>query len=149
MNNFYLYRPQDQNLFSLIPWDKSETFRDGPAYPIFHNIYDVPGADQKPPGDQGPRLRRSQEPLFRHAARMRAGHVGGRGRRLRLMRADGWSARSIASTSRSADAALADTEKPYTNEQFTAGRRGDEGVRARAPGVRQQRGRQGTAAAAS
>jgi hypothetical protein len=26
----------------MIPWDKSEAFRDGPEYPIFHNLYDVP-----------------------------------------------------------------------------------------------------------
>jgi spore coat protein H len=41
MNNFYIYRPQGSNQFTIIPWDKSETFKDGPTYPIFHNIYDV------------------------------------------------------------------------------------------------------------
>jgi spore coat protein CotH len=42
MNNFYLYRFQNQNLHTLIPWDKSEAFRDGPSYPILHNLNDVP-----------------------------------------------------------------------------------------------------------
>ena len=42
MNNFYLYRFQNLNLHTLIPWDKSEAFRDGPAYPILHNLNDVP-----------------------------------------------------------------------------------------------------------
>ncbi len=41
MNNFYIYRPQNSTTFKIIPWDKSETFKDGPGYPIFHNIYDV------------------------------------------------------------------------------------------------------------
>jgi len=41
-NNLYLYRFQNQNLHTMIPWDKSEAFRDGPEYPIFHNLYDVP-----------------------------------------------------------------------------------------------------------
>jgi hypothetical protein len=41
-NNFYLYRFQNQNLHTLIPWDKSEAFRDGPTYPILHNVNDVP-----------------------------------------------------------------------------------------------------------
>ena len=36
------YRFQNQNLHTMIPWDKSEAFRDGPEYPIFHNLYDVP-----------------------------------------------------------------------------------------------------------
>jgi len=46
MNNFYMYRYQNQNLHKLIPWDKSEAFKDGPTYPIFHNIYDVPESNR-------------------------------------------------------------------------------------------------------
>jgi hypothetical protein len=41
MNNFYIYNYKAQNTFTIIPWDKSEAFKDGPSYPIFHNIYDV------------------------------------------------------------------------------------------------------------
>jgi len=46
MNNFYLYRYQNQNLYKIIPWDKSEAFKDGPTYPIFHNIYDAPESNR-------------------------------------------------------------------------------------------------------
>lgn len=41
MNNFYLYRLQNQRLHVLIPWDKSETMRDR-TLSIFHNVDDVP-----------------------------------------------------------------------------------------------------------
>jgi hypothetical protein len=46
MNNFYLYRHGGQNMHTIIPWDKSETFKDGPGYPLLHNINDVPEADR-------------------------------------------------------------------------------------------------------
>jgi len=41
MNNFYFYRLENRELFRFIPWDKSEAFKDGPRYDIWHNI-DVP-----------------------------------------------------------------------------------------------------------
>jgi spore coat protein CotH len=40
-NNFYLYRFDNKSLLQFIAWDKSETFKDGPDYPIYHNIYDI------------------------------------------------------------------------------------------------------------
>jgi len=46
MNNFYLYRFDNQKLFTFIAWDKSEAFRGGVDYSIFHNITDVP-AEQR------------------------------------------------------------------------------------------------------
>ena len=46
MNNFYLYRFDGQKLFAFIEWDKSEAFKGGIAYPIFHNITDVPDAQR-------------------------------------------------------------------------------------------------------
>jgi spore coat protein CotH len=42
MNNFYWYNWTNTNLFTWIPWDKSEAFKAGPFLPIFHNITDVP-----------------------------------------------------------------------------------------------------------
>ena len=45
-NNFYLYRFENKNLFTFIAWDKSNAFIDGPEYPIWHNIYDVPEANR-------------------------------------------------------------------------------------------------------
>ena len=41
MNNFYLYRFQNRNLFIIIPWDKSQALS-SPTYSIWHNIRDVP-----------------------------------------------------------------------------------------------------------
>ena len=41
-NNFYFYRFENKNVFTFIAWDKSNAFMDGPKYPIWHNIYDVP-----------------------------------------------------------------------------------------------------------
>ena len=41
-NNFYLYRFANKNLFTFIPWDKSNTFWESPSYSIFHNITDGP-----------------------------------------------------------------------------------------------------------
>lgn len=42
MNNLYLYRPADSTRFSMIPWDKSQTFSDGPTRSIWRNITDQP-----------------------------------------------------------------------------------------------------------
>jgi spore coat protein CotH len=41
-NNFYLFRPNLANRFTFVPWDKSNTFWDGPQYWIFRNIKDGP-----------------------------------------------------------------------------------------------------------
>jgi hypothetical protein len=46
MNNFYMYRLDNQNRFVFIPWDKSESFLAGPATSIWHNITDVPDAQK-------------------------------------------------------------------------------------------------------
>jgi hypothetical protein len=46
MNNFYVYRFDNQKLFAFIEWDKSEAFNGGAAYPILHNINDVPAEQQ-------------------------------------------------------------------------------------------------------
>ncbi len=41
-NNFYLYRFEKKNLFTFMPWDKSNTFWESPEYWIFRNIKDGP-----------------------------------------------------------------------------------------------------------
>jgi len=38
VNNFYWYHWENSNLFTWIPWDKSEAFKVGPEYDIFHNF---------------------------------------------------------------------------------------------------------------
>ena len=46
MNNFYFYRFDNTKLFTFIPWDKSEAFKNGVESGIFHNISDVPSSAQ-------------------------------------------------------------------------------------------------------
>ncbi len=41
-NNFYFYRFENKNLYQFLPWDKSNTFWESPAYSIFRNIEDGP-----------------------------------------------------------------------------------------------------------
>ncbi len=41
MNNYYLYRFASENLFRFVYWDKSEAFKDGPSYSIWHNHLDA------------------------------------------------------------------------------------------------------------
>ncbi|HUR32410.1 MAG TPA: CotH kinase family protein [Vicinamibacterales bacterium] len=46
INNFYVYRFDNQKRFQMIPWDKSEAFKAGPESSIFHNLTDVPDAQR-------------------------------------------------------------------------------------------------------
>jgi len=39
-NNFYIYRFVNTNKFTILPWDKSNTFWESPAYSILRNIED-------------------------------------------------------------------------------------------------------------
>jgi hypothetical protein len=41
-----LYRFSNSHRFVILPWDKSEAFKPGYDYHIFHNITDVPETDQ-------------------------------------------------------------------------------------------------------
>ena len=118
MNNFYMHRLPGQTLFNLIPWDKSEAFRDGPTYPIFHNIYDVPDALRNRLIIRAlayEDLRNVYFDTLLECARLTSelsAETPGDTR--------GWMEREIERQfNQIRDAALADTEKPYTNEQFT------------------------------
>jgi spore coat protein CotH len=42
MNNFYFYRFENTKRFTFIAWDKSEAFKSGSQYSIFHNVTDTP-----------------------------------------------------------------------------------------------------------
>lgn len=46
INNFYVYRFDNQKRFHMIPWDKSEAFKAGADSSIFHNLNDVPDAQR-------------------------------------------------------------------------------------------------------
>lgn len=45
VNNFYFYRFEKRNLSTIIPWDKSEAFKDTAEHSIWYNI-DVSGSQQ-------------------------------------------------------------------------------------------------------
>jgi spore coat protein CotH len=118
MNNFYMHRPKNQTLFNLIPWDKSEAFRDGATYPIFHNIYDVPEALRNRLIIRALAYEDLRDVYFEtllECARLTAelpAETPGDTR--------GWMEREIERQyNQIRDAALADPEKPYSNEQFT------------------------------
>jgi hypothetical protein len=117
MNNFYLHRLQNQNLFTLIPWDKSEAFRD-PIYPIFHNIYDVPDANRNRLAIRAlayDDLRNLYLDTLLECARVSSELAD-----MTPPDARGWMEREVdREHEQIRDTALADTEKPYTNEQFT------------------------------
>ncbi len=114
MNNFYLYRFNNQKLFTLIAWDKSEGFQAGPTSSIFHNINDVPDAQLNRLvtralsfGD----LYNTFLDALLECARSAAETVAGDSR--------GWMEREIQKEyAQIRDAARADTEKPYSNDAF-------------------------------
>jgi hypothetical protein len=116
MNNFYLHRFENRNLFTFIAWDKSEAFKSGSSYSILHNISDVPSSQQN-------RLMRrvvSYPDLYslyldtlleceRSADEPENGTAAG----------SGWLEREIQREYQQVrDAALADPVKPFTNEDF-------------------------------
>jgi spore coat protein CotH len=119
MNNFFLYRPEFSNQFSLIVWDKSQAFVDGPGYPIWHNITDVPEANRNrlmSRALESPDLRSLYLETLLEAGRLAsetAIDVPGE--------TCGWLEREIERGYRLiAPSVLADTLKPYTNEEFEA-----------------------------
>jgi hypothetical protein len=107
MNNFYLYRLESGTLSTFIPWDKSEAFKSGPAHPIWYNISDVPSWLRNRLMDRAiavPELRTLYlDTLVATAQAATPAWLEAEiGRGYQQIRA----------------AALADTVKPFTNEQF-------------------------------
>jgi hypothetical protein len=123
MNNFYLYRLPNEKLFTIIPWDKSETFRDGPTYSIFHNIYDVPESIRNRLAIRAlayDDLRNLYLDTLLDAARVMS-EVPAADPAPATPETRGWMEQEIdRQYLQIRDAALADPQKPYTNEQFTA-----------------------------
>jgi spore coat protein CotH len=120
MNNFFMYRPEFSNQFRLIVWDKSQAFVMGQAYPIWHNITDVPQANRNRLMNralESPDLRALYLDTLLEAGRVarevspdaRAGDTRG------------WLEREIdRAYALIAPSVLADTLKPYTNDEFVA-----------------------------
>jgi len=108
-NNFYLYRPQHQNRFTIIPWDKSHAFAAAPTLSVWHNITDVPAENRNRLMtrllDQ-PDLRTMYLDFLEETARA----------------ATGWLERELdRQLAQIRDAALADTLSPFTQAEFLEG----------------------------
>ena len=118
MNNFFMYRPELSNQFRLIVWDKSQAFVQGPAYPIWHNITDVPEVNRNRLMNRAmeyPDLRALYLDTLLEAGRA-ASEVP-----LDTLPGDtrGWLEREIdRAYALIAPSVLADTLKPYTNDEF-------------------------------
>jgi spore coat protein CotH len=112
-NNFYLYRFAGSTRFTLIPWDKSHAFSHV-DYSIFHNLTDIPVELRNRVMARAltyPDLyARYLDALVECAAiaEEREGETG-----------PGWLSREIERVYKQIhEAALADSFKPFTNEQF-------------------------------
>jgi spore coat protein CotH len=113
MNNFYLYRPADQHLHVLIPWDKSETMHDR-ALSIFHNVDDVPEPMQNRLMSRAMAFS-DLSTLYLDTLQACAESAG----ELIPNDARGWMEREVdREYAQIREAALTDPDKTYTNEQF-------------------------------
>jgi spore coat protein CotH len=120
MNNFFMYRPELSNQFWLIVWDKSQAFVMGQAYPIWRNITDVPEANRNRLMNralESPDLRALYLDTLLEAGRVaREVPPGAPAGDMR-----GWLEREIdRAYALIAPSVLADTLKPYTNDEFVA-----------------------------
>jgi hypothetical protein len=117
VNNFYLYRFDNQKRFSFIAWDKSEAFQAGPESSIFHNVNDVADAEKNRLMTRVlsfPDLYSQFLDVLLQCARSAAEPDPADAR--------GWLEREVDKEYRQIrDAALADTNKPYSNEAFEQG----------------------------
>ena len=117
VNNFYLYRFDNQKRFAFIAWDKSEAFQAGPTSSILHNINDVPDAQKNKLMTRVlsfTDLHNQFLDTLLECARVAAEPAAGDAR--------GWLEREVDREYRQIrDAALADTEKPYSNDAFEQG----------------------------
>jgi spore coat protein CotH len=114
VNNFYLYRFDNQKRFQFIPWDKSEAFKAPADSSIFHNLSDVPDAQRNRLMMRVlsfPNLYNQFLDTLTQVANSAAEPGDGDTR--------GWLEREIQKEyAQVRDAARADTEKPYSNDEF-------------------------------
>lgn len=120
MNNFFMYRSDFSNQFKLIVWDKSQAFVDGAAYPIWHNISDVPDVNRNR------LMARAME--YADLRNLYLDTLLEAGRSASEVPIDtlpgdtrGWMEREIdRAHALISPSVLTDTLKPYTNEEFQA-----------------------------
>ena len=115
MANFYFYRFQNTKLFTFIAWDKSNAFTD-PAFSIWRNITDVPTSQQNRLLTRALSYRDLYDlyldTLMECVSSASAQETGSADTR-------GWLEREVEREyAQVRDAALSDTDKPFTNDQF-------------------------------
>jgi spore coat protein CotH len=117
INNFYWYRFENKTRFVWIPWDKSEAFKSGWDLAIFHNILDGPVEKRN-------RLSRRAMDL-RDVQGMYLDRLLDVAKSVRELDAANpadtrnWMEREIQKEyDQIKDLVYADTQKPFTNEQF-------------------------------
>ncbi|MGE3958132.1 MAG: CotH kinase family protein [Vicinamibacterales bacterium] len=108
VNNFYVYRYNNQKRFQMIPWDKSEAFKAPVDSSVFHNLTDVP-----------------EEQRNRLVSRMLsypelyALYLDTLDAIATSVSEGGWLEQEIQREyAQVRDAARADTQKPYSNDDF-------------------------------
>jgi len=108
INNFYVYRYNNQKKFQLIPWDKSEAFKAGPESNIFHNLNDVPDA-----------VRNRFMTRVLSFPDLYAKYLDTLDAIADSAASGNWMEQEVQKEyGQIRDAALADTTKPYTNDEF-------------------------------
>jgi hypothetical protein len=115
MNNAYLYRTDGTTRFVFIPWDKSEAFKGGSDFGIFHNIADVAPANRNRLMARllaFPDLRAAYLDMLMQVVRSA-------GEPIPDASGPGWLEREIQREyAQVRESALADPKKPFTNEEF-------------------------------
>jgi spore coat protein H len=114
VNNFYLYRSVNRNLFTFIGWDKSEAFKGGPTRSIWQNILNTPTNRQNRLVARTLAYRDLYDyflDMLMECVRLASEPTEGDGR--------GWLEREIEREYQQIrDAAIADPDKPYTADDF-------------------------------
>ena len=118
MNNYYINRFNNRTLFALIAWDKSEAFKGGKDYSVMRNILDGPLRGKNVLLNRMLGLSDVYNTYLdalieaaKSAAEPAAGATGG----------PGWMEREIQREyAQIRDAARADPQKQFTNDQFEA-----------------------------
>ena len=108
INNFYVYRFNNQKRFQMIPWDKSEAFKATADSSIFHNLNDVPDAQKN---RLMARILSFPELYAKYLDTLQA---------IANAAADGnWLEQEVQREyAQIRDAARADTQKPFSNDDF-------------------------------
>lgn len=108
LNNFYLYRFRSNRISTFVPWDKSEAFKSGPFHSVVWNVDDIPAQARNRLMDRAMTVQELRDLYFDTllACAFAASN-------------DGWLDQEIRREYEQVrPAALEDTLKPFTNDEF-------------------------------